>query len=823
MRTPKMPRPVDPTTMPTRSDEDRPDPRKRRVWIAIAVVVLVIGSSASILAGFSWDRYQQNQSRSAFADTASTVATAIGTGVMRDLDFTAAFKGIVVAAPQMTNQQVSAWTDTIDASARYPGSFGYGYVEPVPFAELPAFIRQIQSDPPDGISVVPYSVQPPGPRPTYCLIALGDEMRPLPLPAGIDFCYPNASWLDSVASSGKTTITSVVALVNGGLVTSALPKSVTRALEGIYLSVTPVYQGTTTPSTAQARQVGLRGWVIGTFSAKALLSSALGQSSGIGVTLRYQDPTGPPVTIGSGGSVPGGATISAVRTVNVGGGTNQTLSVVVAGRATSQAFEQGLLVALGGILLALLLAGFLLYLAQSRRRALRLVDERTGLLRYRALHDTLTALPNRALILDRAEQLLLRSEREPIVIGALYLDIDNFKDINDTFGHQVGDRLLCSVAERLRDALRASDTVGRLGGDEFIVLVEAESLDVGPEMVAERIQAVMTAPFVLESDQPVEMTVQLSIGIAIGRRESADELLRDADVALYEAKAAGKNRAVVFQPSMQSALRERLDLEQDLRRALAADQLFVVYQPIFDLRSVTAKGVEALLRWQHPERGLVMPETFIPMAEETGAIVPIGRFVLQTACRQAAAWQEQGQPIEVAVNVSARQLMSGSFMGDVRAALDETGLDPAMLTLEITETTIMRDTEANTRLLRRLKSLGVRIAIDDFGTGYSSLSYLRQFPIDALKIDRSFITRVSESAQSGALIHTLIQLGQALGIETLAEGIEERAQLAELQREHCDSGQGYLFARPLDSDAIIPFFEKEGSAHRVPPERSASV
>ena len=800
--------------------ESSPSRRTRQAWVAVAVAVLVVGSASSILGGIAWDGYQQRESQRSFANTASTVAAATSSALQRDLDFTSTVKGIVSAVPEVTNRELAAWTESIDASARYPGSFGFAFVEPVQASALPGFVAQLQADPPAGTSVVPYSVWPQGLRPQYCLIALADQMRPLPLPPGIDFCYPTDQWLMNIATSGTTTVASLVALAQSGLVSSAIPPTVLRDLQGIFLTLSPVYQTTSTPPTVAARKATLRGWVLGTFGADTVLVSALGQTSGISATLNYQEAVGPPIVMGTGGSRVGGPTVTATRTISTKVGDTQTLDVVVTGRVGSGGFVQGLLLAFGGILITVLLAGFLFYLAQSRRRALRLVDERTGLLRFRALHDALTGLPNRVLLLDRAQQLLLRAEREPIVIGALYLDIDNFKDINDTFGHQVGDQLLCEVGERLRDALRASDTVGRLGGDEFLVLVEAESLDVGPEMVAERLQAVLSAPFVLRSDDPVEVSVRASIGVAIGRRETADELLRDADVALYEAKVAGKDRAVVFRPSMQSAIRERLDLEQDLRHALDKAQLFVVYQPIFDLTAVTAKGVEALLRWQHPERGLVMPETFIPVAEETGIIVPIGKFVLDAACRQAAAWRATGLAIDVAVNVSARQLASGNFVSDVRSVLDETGLDPSALTLEITETTIMRDTDANTRILERLKDVGVRISIDDFGTGYSSLSYLRQFPIDSLKIDRSFITRVSESAQSGALIHTLIQLGKALGIETLAEGIEEKQQLSRLQREHCDSGQGFLLARPLGPEAVASFFEENGVPRRPGPARA---
>jgi len=355
------------------------------------------------------------------------------------------------------------------------------------------------------------------------------------------------------------------------------------------------------------------------------------------------------------------------------------------------------------------------------------------------------------------------------------------------------------------------------------VLVEGDALDTGPEMVAERIQAVLAEPFVLDGPDGLSLPVRASIGVAIGARETAEDLIRDADVALYQAKAGGKDRYVVFRPEMQVAVEDRLSLEMDLRDALERDELYLVYQPIFDLRTVTPKGVEALLRWNHPTRGVVPPMEFVPLAEELGLIVPIGRFVLEKACTQAAEWHASGYPIDVAVNVSARQLESSSFIDDVRQALDQSGLPPTSLTLEITETTIMRDPNMTAAMLREIKSLGVKISIDDVGTGYSSLSYLRHFSIDSLKIDSSFITRVSETNDSAVLIHTLIQLGKALGIETLAEGIEEEGQLARLQREQCDSGQGYLFAKPLEPEAIVAFFAHQPALSGEPRATSERV
>ncbi len=421
---------------------------------------------------------------------------------------------------------------------------------------------------------------------------------------------------------------------------------------------------------------------------------------------------------------------------------------------------------------------------------------------HNALHDGLTGLPNRTLILDRAGQMLARVRREKLSVAALFIDLDNFKDINDSLGHEAGDRVLQAVAQRFEAMLRASDTVGRLGGDEFVVLTESLPQTPGPELVAERIRVVLRQPFHIEGYDQIPLVISASIGIATGVRATADELLRDADIALYQAKATGKDRWITFEPAMQSAVLDRLEMERDLRSALDSDEFLLLYQPVFDLDSVRACGVEALLRWRHPRRGVLSPDEFIPSLEDTGLIVDVGRWVLTEACQQAATWHQRGYGLTMSVNVSMRQLEIDAFVDHVREALSKSGLDPGSLILEVTETSLMRDTNATVSRLKALKKLGVLVAVDDFGTGYSSLAYLRQFPVDALKIDRSFVAAMGDSPESVALVHTLVQLGRTLGIETLAEGIEEQWQLQRLQHESCERGQGFLFSRPVDSAAI---------------------
>jgi predicted signal transduction protein with EAL and GGDEF domain len=356
--------------------------------------------------------------------------------------------------------------------------------------------------------------------------------------------------------------------------------------------------------------------------------------------------------------------------------------------------------------------------------------------------------------------------------------------------------------------VRESDTAARLAGDEFLVLLDSSTLDAGPELVAERLLRVLGEPYDLRAQIGRQVSATASIGLALAEQASAEELLADADVALYAAKAAGKNRCIVFESAMQTAVQDRLAFELDLGEALDNNQLFLVYQPIFDLSTELPTGVEALLRWRHPTRGIVAPDVFIPIAEANGSIVTIGRWVLQQACRQAARWHARGHALAISVNVSGRQLDHDELIDDVQDALGATGLDASALTIEITETALMKDPKAAAGRLTRLKALGVRVAIDDFGTGYSSLSYLRQFAVDAIKIDRSFINTIATSKESTALIHTLVQLGKTLGLQTLGEGIEHPAQLQHLQAEECDQGQGFLYARPMDLDEIDQFLEQ---------------
>ncbi|MGH2843316.1 MAG: putative bifunctional diguanylate cyclase/phosphodiesterase, partial [Solirubrobacteraceae bacterium] len=380
----------------------------------------------------------------------------------------------------------------------------------------------------------------------------------------------------------------------------------------------------------------------------------------------------------------------------------------------------------------------------------RELERRQQELEFLATHDPLTGLPNRTLILDRAEQLLARARREQIPCGALSIDLDGFKAINDSLGHRAGDTLLQAIAMRLGSAIRGADALGRLGGDQFVILVEGLALAAGPELVAERILDALGQPFALAQANNGRVSTTASIGIACGDYDAPVDLLRDADIAMYRAKLAGKNRYAVFEVGMQAAAHTRAELEMDIRDAVTNEAFQLAYQPMFDLDGLRPVRMEALLRWCRPSGESVGPGEFIPILERSGLIAEAGRWVLHEACRQSRAWVDQGLAIGVAVNVSAVQLEQDRFVDDVVAALEQSGLDPAALTIEITETALMRDAEATAARLRAIKELGVRLSIDDFGTGYSSLSYLQRFPVDELKIDRSFVAHLADGTDGDA-------------------------------------------------------------------------
>ncbi|HEX8707978.1 MAG TPA: EAL domain-containing protein [Pyrinomonadaceae bacterium] len=420
-----------------------------------------------------------------------------------------------------------------------------------------------------------------------------------------------------------------------------------------------------------------------------------------------------------------------------------------------------------------------------------------------ALHDILTGLPNRALFMDHLKLSVERAKRrDDRKFAVLFLDLDRFKIINDSLGHMVGDQLLVGIARRLENCLRPGDTVARLGGDEFTVLLEDIS-DVGESIeVADRLQKALARPFNLNGHE-VFTTVSTGIALSTTGYERPEEVLRDADTAMYRAKMLGKARHEVFDKTMHARAMNLLQMETDLRRAIEREEFVLHYQPIVALDSGLISGFEALIRWQHPERGFVSPGDFIPIAEETGLIVPMGQWVLEQACRQIHYWQEnypQYPPLQISVNLSGKQFINCNLIQQIKSVLEETHVAPQSLKLEITESMVMEDFDAAIEMLQQMRNLGIELSIDDFGTGYSSLSYLHRFPISTLKIDRSFVSRMTEHGENAEIVRTIVMLARSLKMDVVAEGVETQEQLSQLAILECEYGQGYYFAKPLSAE-----------------------
>jgi len=767
----------------------------RTIWIAVAIVLIICGTTGAVLGANVVARNDRQGAHAAFTASAADVASTLTLALQHEEDLVVGARSYIVGNPTSSQAAFKRWTTAVEAFARYPELEGGGEVALVPASGLAAFAARKTADPPSPLPAgSSFEVVPPGPRPFYCLVALS-LARKTPtvtaVPAGFDYCAAKSS-LSTAFFTARDSGRNAYLPYQSGPTTELVIE-------------TPIYRGGGVPATIAERDRAFLGAFGTTLIPQVVLSRATRGHPGVAVELRYGSALSH-VVFRSGVAASGGQT----ATIGVSDGwTIRVIGARVAAGVLGDSKALGLVI--GGIAVSLLLGLLVFVLGTGRSRALVMVREKTGEISYRALHDSLTGLPNRTLVFDRAERMLARARRDPrIIVAALYIDIDRFKYVNDTFGHGAGDHLLQTVSKRLQAMVRDQDTVGRLGGDEFVVLLDSATSEAPPALVAKRVLEALRRPVVLEQgERPFASSV--SVGIAVGQRATVVELLRDADLALYTAKAAGKNRAVLFQPSMTILAEDHRRLELDLEEAIEESQFFLLYQPIMDLNRGSIVGVEALIRWRHPRRGVVEPDDFIPLAEETGLIMPIGRWVIDEGCRQAAVWAAGGHRIGVSVNVSAYQLDRDGLLGDVRRALESSGIEPSSLTLEITETALMRDVATASERLREIKALGVRIAIDDFGTGSSSLAYLRQFSVDSLKIDQTFIAGMTDSRESAGIIHALVELGKLLEIDTLAEGIEEPEQLAQLQDAQCDLGQGFLFAQPLDSDGIERFLARNST------------
>ncbi len=775
---------------------------------AFGALILILGVVTSAFLADEWHSSLQAANRRSFQTATADLAGNLASKLQANVSLTRTMKAIATIEPNAGESRFLEWYGQLEhGGTPISPNVSAALIEPVTAAQLPAFERAAEADPAYRALIDDhFQIVPAGQRSSYCLTRafVGGKVAHSVYPLMLDYCAPVLPVFGTSPFPGlmRAAIDSESAAVLG--LSGVAGQPLTAVAMAVYRRGAPL-------ATLAERRAATTGFIATTFDPVALLSGLLAHTRSLSMALYHVNMGGSPELIASAGASTS-STRSAYRTRSgLGGG----WYVLTAGSVNSASADaQGFVVLGGGMLVTLLV--FLLYvsLVRSRQRAWGLVAQKTDELAFLAMHDHLTGLPNRSLVLDRAQQLLARGRRIDSPVSALFMDIDGFKQINDVYGHQLGDEALRQIGERLRGVLRDSDTVGRLGGDEFVMLIDPVDR-VAAERVANRILRVLSRPIELPEPAHSPVSITASIGIATGLPNSAEDLLRDADLAMYQAKAMGKGGYVVFESAMQAAAQDRTELEMGLADALDAGQFSLLYQPIVELDTQRVAAAEALLRWRHPTRGDTSPDVFIPIAESSGLIIPIGRWVLNQACAQCAAWHRKGHSLGVSVNVSARQFERPEFVDEVRAALADNALDATWLTLEITETALMNRPVATEELLLELKALGVQIAVDDFGTGYSSLGYLRQFPIDLLKLDRSFITGLARSGEANALAHTLIQLGKTLGLRTVAEGVEAYTQLCQLQLEGCELAQGYLFARPLTPESLELYLKRDPSPTRT--------
>ena len=784
---------------------------RRGAWAAaVAVLCVAAGIVASALGAHAVARNDVADGRRAFQQTSTSIASTLKLAIRHEeqlvVSATTFFAGHSNASPA----EFKTWVNWARATHRYPELDQLTLLTLVRAPELPAYQARITGHPVavhplrggtahtagiagtatpagGGIRIVPASSH------RYYCLAVADLSRSAAVttPTGFDYCARTPALLLS-----RDAGVGIYAPVSAG-----------RA--GALEVVTPVYGGYVTPHTVAGRGTASVGWLREVLVPSVVLRQALTGQPGYALRLRYR--AGSSTVLFTSGAPQPGAQNTTTSLHN--GWTVKTFGPSAGGGVFADGHALALLI--GGSLLSVLF-GLLVFVLGSGREwapASAPATEPPRDVPHEDLYDALTGLPNRALMLDRAERILARAGRQSeTVAGALSIEIDWVKDVNDKLGQAAGDQLLKTVAQRLERVIRTGDTVGRLGGDEFVVLVESTARGVRLDSLARRVIEALHEPVELEGFGP-SFVLTASIGVAFGRYTAPEDLLRDAQLA---AKAAGKDRYTLFNANMRSVIEGRGVLEVELNTALVDNQFFLLYQPIYDLNTRRVVGLEALIRWQHPEQGVLAPADFLPLAEETGLIVPIGRWVLEHACSRAAAWHVAGVTaaggggrVGVSVTVSPNQLNRDGFATDVQRALQQSGIDPSLLTLEIAETTVMRDIAASAQRLREVKQLGVRIALDDFGSAYASHSDLQRLSLDFLKVDRSSLAASDTEEYRSWLLETILVAGRALSLRVIAKGIETQEQMTTLQTMGCTMAQGIFMGEPTPADSVESLFDAD--------------
>jgi diguanylate cyclase (GGDEF)-like protein len=748
---------------------------RRGLWAVLAVLCFAAGTLASLWAAHSVAHNDGAKTRAGVQQSSKAIASTLKLAIQRQEELTVAAATFFAANPKASPAEFAVWVKWARTQRRYPELDAIGLIPapplpaptPTPPALLPASSALVHGT----LTPVPTSPTSAHPSPAPAHIS----------PALLRSRYTGLSIYNPISAGGRSALA----------------------------VVTPVYRGNLTPHSVFGRRAASVGWLREVLVPGAMLGQVLVGHPGYAVALQYRGASsngvGPSHLLFTGGTSASGAQST---TIGLHDGWTVTSFTAATGPSVL-GDEDALALLVAGTLLSALL-GLLVFSLGSHRPSAKATTPPPPTEAPEAdelvdgeLYETLTGLPNRALTLDRAERMVSRTGRDVgMLAGALFVDIDQLGEVNDKLGPDAGDQLLRIVGERLQEVVRDGDTVGRLGGDEFVVLVESAARGVRLDSLAQRMIAALHQPVELDDFGP-SFVLTASIGVAFGRYASTEDLLRDAQLALVSAKAAGKDRYTLFNANMRTVIEGRAVLEAELNSALSEEQFFLLYQPIHELSTRKVVGLEALIRWRHPERGVLSPADFIPLAEETGLIVPIGRLMLEEACGRAAAWNVAGHRVSVSVKVSPHQLNRDGFLTDVQRALQQSGIEPSLLTLEIPETAVMSDLAAAAERLRELKRLGVSIAIDDFGgSGYAHQADLQQMPFDSLRVDRSSLAASEDEDYRNWLLEAILLVGRDLSLAVIATGIETPEQMAALQAIGCTMAQGALLGQPTATDAV---------------------